>query len=138
MAHWLMKSEPAELSWEQLVVDRRAKWDGVRNHQAANNMKAMHLGDEAFFYHSKEGLAIMGIIKISKLSYLDKSDPTGRFVMVDVMPVRALKRPVTLREIKEDRILREMAMVRQPRLSVSSLAEDEWERVLYISLLGQH
>ncbi len=133
MAYWLMKSEPTAFAWEQLAVDKRAKWDGVRNHQAANNMKAMRLGDEAFFYHSNEGLAIIGIMRITKLAYPDGSDPTGRFVMVDVAPVRALPRPVTLREIKMDKLLQGMALVRQSRLSVSSVTEAEWARVLALA-----
>ncbi len=133
MAYWLMKSEPSAFAWGQLAVDKRAKWDGVRNHQAANNMKAMKVGDEAFFYHSNEDLAIMGIMKITKLAYPDSSDPTGRFVMVDVAPVKAMARPVTLQEIKADKVLQLMAIVRQSRLSVSPVTAVEWKRVLELA-----
>ena len=133
MAHWLMKSEPAAFSWQQLMTDKRAKWDGVRNHQAANNMKAMRLGDEAFFYHSNEGLEIVGIMRVTKLAYPDGSDPTGRFIMVDVAPVRALRHPVTLKTIKADPLLRGMALVRQSRLSVSPVTAEEWRRVVELS-----
>lgn len=130
MAYWLMKSEPSVYAWDQLMVDKRAKWDGVRNYQAANNMKAMKLGDEAFFYHSNEDLAIMGIMKITKLAYPDPGDPTGRFVMVDVGPVKALAKPVTLKEIKADKLLQKMAILRQSRLSISPVTAAEWKRVL--------
>lgn len=133
MAFWLMKSEPAAFAWQQLMTDKRAKWDGVRNHQAANNMKAMQLGDEAFFYHSNEGLEIVGVMRVTKRAYPDGSDPTGRFVMVDVAPVRALKRPVTLKTVKADALLRGMALVRQSRLSVSPVTAAEWRRVLELS-----
>ncbi|WP_301100275.1 EVE domain-containing protein [Propionivibrio sp.] len=133
MTFWLMKSEPAAFAWQQLMTDKRAKWDGVRNHQAANNMKAMQLGDEAFFYHSNEGLEIVGIMRITKRAYPDGSDPTGRFVMVDVAPVRALKHSVTLKTIKADPLLRGMALVRQSRLSVSPVTAAEWRRVLELS-----
>ncbi len=130
MSLWLMKSEPADYAWEQLVIDCRAKWGGVRNHQAAAYMREMCVGDEAFFYHSHEDLAIMGIMKIAKKAYPDPEDPTGRFVIVDVVPVCALERPVTLREIKADKILRELAIVRQPRLSVMPVSLAAWKRVL--------
>lgn len=133
MAFWLMKSEPAAFAWQQLMTDKRAKWGGVRNHQAANNMKAMQLGDEAFFYHSNEGLEIVGVMRVTKRAYPDGSDPTGRFVMVDVAPVRALKRPVTLKTVKADALLRGMALVRQSRLSVSPVTAAEWRRVLELS-----
>ncbi len=130
MSLWLMKSEPAEYAWEQLAIDRRAKWDGVRNHQATAYMKAMAVGDEAFFYHSGDQRAIVGIMKIVKKAYLDPNDPTGRFVIVDIAPVRALPRPVTLREIKVDKVLSNLAIVRQPRLSVAPVTAEAWERVL--------
>jgi len=125
-----MKSEPAEYAWEHLAIDRRAKWDGVRNHQATAYMKAMAVGDEAFFYHSGDQRAIVGIVKIVKKAYLDPNDPTGRFVIVDIAPVRALPRPVTLREIKVDKVLSNLAIVRQPRLSVAPVTAEAWERVL--------
>ena len=133
MALWLLKSEPSVYAWDRLVEDRRAKWDGVRNHQAAANMKAMRRGDEAFFYHSNEGLAIVGIAKIVKEASPDHTDPTGRFVLVDIAPVRALPRALSLREIKADPFLRTMALVRQSRLSVTSVTPEEWHRVLTLT-----
>ena len=130
MSYWLMKSEPSAYSWAQLVKDGRTSWNGVRNYQANNNMKAMKRGDEAFFYHSNEDRAIIGIMEIVAAWHPDPSDKTGRFGMVDVAPVRALKKPVTLAEIKADKKLSGMALVRQGRLSVSPVAQEEWERVL--------
>ena len=127
MAYWLMKSEPDAYSWAQLVKDKRTGWSGVRNYQANNNMKAMKVGDEAFFYHSNIDRAIVGIMKIVKSWYPDPSDETGRFGMVDVASVRALEKPVTLDEIKSDRRLAQMAVVRQGRLSVSPVTKEEWK-----------
>src|SRR3954453_15309350 len=100
MAYWLLKSEPSSYSWERLVADGRTHWDGVRNNQASNNLRAMKLGDRAFFYHSNEGKEIVGIAEIAREYYPDPSDKTGRFGMVDVAPVRPLPKPVTLQQIK--------------------------------------
>ena len=116
MAHWLMKSEPFKYSWDQLVKDGRTHWDGVRNYQAANNLKAMKIGDLAFFYHSNEGVEIVGIARIVKEYYPDPSDPAGKFGMVDVAPVKKLVKPVPLKAIKEDPRLTDIALVRQSRL----------------------
>jgi predicted RNA-binding protein with PUA-like domain len=129
MAHWLLKSEPFKYAWDRLVADGRTHWDGVRNHQAALNLKAMAVGDRAFFYHSNEGLQIVGICGIVRTAYPDPSDPDGRFVMVDVVPVAAVKTPVTLKRIKADPLLAGMALVRQSRLSVCPVTSDEWARV---------
>jgi predicted RNA-binding protein with PUA-like domain len=126
MRHWLVKSEPSAYSWEQLVTDGGTNWSGVRNYQAANNLKAMKRGDRAFFYHSNEGLAIVGIAEITKEAYPDPSDKTGRFVMVDVKPVMPVKTPVTLAAIKAEPKLKDFALVRQGRLSVVPVAEEDW------------
>jgi predicted RNA-binding protein with PUA-like domain len=126
MRHWLLKSEPFKYSWDQLVKDKRTHWDGVRNHQAANNLKAMKKGDRAFFYHSNEGLAIVGVAEIVKEAYPDPGDPEGRFVMVDLAPVAPVKTPVTLAAIKADKRLADFALVRQSRLSVVPVTEEEW------------
>jgi predicted RNA-binding protein with PUA-like domain len=134
MAYWLMKSEPSVYPWSQLVKDKRTSWSGVRNHQANNNMKAMQLGDEAFFYHSNEERALVGIMKIVKLWHLDPSDETGRFGMVDVVPMKALAKPVTLSMIKTESTLSQMALLRQSRLSVSSVQERDWLLILSIQL----
>ncbi len=130
MAYWLMKSEPSAYSWAQLVKDKRTSWSGVRNYQANNNMKAMQLGDEAFFYHSNEDRAIVGIMKIVKLWRPDPTDETGKFGMVDVAPVKTLTKPVTLAEIKADKRLANMQLLRQSRLSVSVVAEEEWKKLI--------
>jgi predicted RNA-binding protein with PUA-like domain len=129
MAYWLMKSEPSAYSWDQLVKDKRTNWNGVRNYQAANNLKAMKAGDRVFFYHSNEGLAVVGIAEIVKAAYPDPTDKQGRFVMVDVKPVAALKTPVTLAAIKAERRLKNLALVKQGRLSVSPVGAEEWKLI---------
>ena len=126
MAHWLIKSEPVKYSFEQLQKDGSTVWDGVRNNQAALYLKAMKVGDTAFFYHSQEGLAVVGIAKVSKEAFLDPSDPAGRFVAVEVQPVKPLTTPVTLAAMKAHPELAGMAMFRQFRLSVSPVTDAEW------------
>ena len=129
MAHWLLKSEPFKYSWDMMVRDGRTHWDGVRNHQAAINLKAMQEGDRAFFYHSNDGLEIVGVVRIVRTWYPDPSDPAGRFGMVDVAPVGPVKTPVTLKQIKADPALQSMALVRQSRLSVCPVSDAEWQRI---------
>lgn len=130
MAHWLMKSEPFKYSWDKLVQDGRTHWDGVRNYQAANNLKAMKIGDLAFFYHSNEGVEIVGIARIVKEYYPDPSDPAGKFGMVDVVPVKKMTKPVPLKAIKEDPRLTDIALVRQSRLSVQPVSDEHWKILL--------
>jgi predicted RNA-binding protein with PUA-like domain len=130
MPFWLLKSEPEVYPWAQLVQDKRGHWDGVRNHQAANHLRSMQVGDQAFFYHSNKGLEIVGIMRITRTAYPDASDPSGRFVMVDVAPIRPLPHPVRLAHLKADPALVGMAMLRQSRLSVSPLTAMEWQRIL--------
>lgn len=129
MAYWLMKSEPSAYSWQQFLKDKKTGWSGVRNYQANNNMKAMKVGDEAFFYHSNEERAIVGIMKITKPWHLDPSDETGRFGMVEVTALKTLKKPITLADIKADKSLSQMALLRQSRLSVSPVSKVEWEKI---------
>ena len=129
MAHWLLKSEPFKYPWDRLVADGGTHWDGVRNHQAALNLKAMRTGDEAFFYHSNEGKEIVGIARITREAYPDPSDPAGRFVMVDVAPVRPVPKPVTLAAIKAEPTLAGFALVRQSRLSVVPVNAEEWRLI---------
>ena len=126
MAYWLLKSEPASYSWDQLVADGRTHWNGVRNFQAANNLRAMKNGDHAFFYHSNEGKDIVGIVEIVRPFYPDPSDPSGKFGMVDVAPIRPVKRPVGLAEMKGVPELASMSLLRQSRLSVCPVSEAEW------------
>lgn len=129
MAHWLMKSEPSVYSWDRLVKDKRTQWDGVRNALAANNMKAMKKGDRAFFYHSNEGLEIVGIMEIVREYYPDPKDESGKFGMVDVKPVMPLKTPVTLKAIKAEPKLQDLPLVRMSRLSVSPVDEASWKLI---------
>lgn len=129
MAYWLMKSEPSAYSWDQLVKDGRTSWSGVRNYQAAINLKAMKPGDRAFFYHSNEGRAIVGIMEIVKPAYPDPTDKGGYFVMVDVKPVMPVKHPVTLAAVKAEPKLKDMKLVKQGRLSVSPVSAEEWKLI---------
>jgi predicted RNA-binding protein with PUA-like domain len=129
MQYWLIKSEPSSYSWDQLVKDRRTQWSGVRNFQAANNLRAMKKGDRVYFYHSNEGLAIVGVAEVVKEAYPDPGDKSGKFVMVDVVPLEAVKRPVTLAEIKQTPQLKDMKLVRMSRLSVSPVTAEEWRTI---------
>lgn len=129
MARWLVKSEPFKYSWDRMVADGRTHWDGVRNHQASANLKAMKTGDRAFFYHSNEGKEIVGVVEIVREYYPDPSDEKGRFGMVDVAPVAGVKRPVTLAEIKADPALEGIALVRQSRLSVMPVSDEHWDHI---------
>lgn len=129
MAHWLVKSEPFKYSWDQLVADGRTHWDGVRNHQAARNLKTMRVGERVFFYHSNEGLAVVGVAEVVREAYPDPGDEAGRFVMVDLKPVCPVRRPVTLKEMKADPALADLALIRQSRLSVCPITDDEWRHI---------
>jgi predicted RNA-binding protein with PUA-like domain len=128
MAHWLIKSEPGKWSWDDQVKagKKGTFWDGVRNHSAKLNLMAMRVGEQAFFYHSNEGKEIAGIVEIIKPYYPDPSDPSGKFGMVDVRAVEALKKLVTLDTIKADPRLAKMALVTNSRLSVQPVSDDEW------------
>ena len=129
MQYWLMKSEPSAYSWEQLNKDGKTNWSGVRNFQAAANLKAMKKGDHAFFYHSNEGLAVVGICEVTKEAYPDPSDKTGKFVQVDVKPVAPMKQPVTMAEIKATPALSDMVLVKNSRLSVQPVTAAQWKAV---------
>lgn len=128
MNYWLMKSEPSTWSWDdQLAKGEEGEgWDGVRNYQASNNMKAMEIGDLAFFYHSVNEKQIVGIVEVCELYHPDPTDASGRFGMVTVKAVASMARPVTLAEIKADERLAEMALVRQSRLSVTPVSAAQW------------
>jgi predicted RNA-binding protein with PUA-like domain len=129
MAYWLMKSEPGTWSWDDQVKAKTTGWDGVRNYQASNNMKAMELGDRAFFYHSVNEKQIVGIVEVVKLYHPDPTDESGRFGMVDVKAVRPFVEPVTLAQIKAEPRLQDLALVRQSRLSVLPVGKDEWHLI---------
>jgi predicted RNA-binding protein with PUA-like domain len=130
MKYWLVKSEPETYSWQQMQNDNVTTWDGVRNYQASNNMKAMKIGDQAFFYHSGKERRIVGIVEVVKEYYPDHTDKTGRFGMVDVKFRGELGKPVTLAEIKADERLSELALVKQSRLSVSPIDAKSWQIIL--------
>jgi predicted RNA-binding protein with PUA-like domain len=131
--HWLMKSEPDAYSWDKLVSEGEGTWDGVRNHRAANNLRAMQVGDQAFFYHSNIGLEIVGICEISQSGLIDPTDETGKWACVKVKPVRKLKRPVSLKQIKADPQLAEIELIRLSRLSVSVITQQEWDYIIALS-----
>ncbi len=135
MAHWLMKSEPSSWSWQQQVEagEKGTFWNGVRNHLAKKHLKDMKVGDQAFFYHSGEEKAVVGIVEIIKPYYPDPSDKTGVFGMVDVKAVKTLPKPVTLAEIKADPRLKEMVLVKSSRLSVQPVTDAEWKTVLSLA-----
>ncbi|MFA7595033.1 MAG: EVE domain-containing protein [Novosphingobium sp.] len=132
-SYWLMKSEPDAYSWDDLMAEREGTWDGVRNHRAANNLRAMKPGDQAFFYHSNIGKEIVGIVEISAGGIVDPTDPEGKWAAVKVKPVRKLGRAVTLREIKANPTLADMELVRLSRLSVAEIKPTEWQEVLRMS-----
>jgi predicted RNA-binding protein with PUA-like domain len=129
-AYWLMKSEPDKYSWHDLVRDGRTRWDGIRNHQVAIYLRSMMVGDLGLFYHSNAGLEVVGIVEIVREFYPDPTDPSGRFVAVDVKPHRVLSRPVTLAEMKANPALSQLPMFRQFRLSLVPVRPAEWETIL--------
>jgi predicted RNA-binding protein with PUA-like domain len=129
MAYWLMKTEPDDYTWAQLVADGVARWDGVHNHQAARNMRAMKQGDRAFFYRSMQDPAVVGVMEIVRPAYEDASDPKQSFVLVDVKPLTPAQREVGLQQIKADPRLQHLALVRQSRLSVSPVDEAAWRQI---------
>ena len=135
MQYWLMKSEPSTWSWQNQLDrgERGEGWDGVRNYQASKNMKAMAIGDLAFFYHSVNEKQIVGIVEVCALYHTDPTDASGRFGMVTVKAVKSLDRPVTLAEIKADERLQDMALVRQSRLSVTPVSAAHWEIIMDIA-----
>jgi len=131
MAHWLMKSEPGVYGWDDLVRDGSTEWDGVRNPTARIHLRAMKKGDEAFFYHSGDERQIVGIMRITREAQPDPKD--ANWVSVRVEPVKALPRPVTLAEIKAEPSLAKMELIRQSRLSVAPVRDDEWQTVLHMA-----
>lgn len=130
MAHWLAKSEPSTYSWQRFTEEKRACWDGVRNAQARNHLAAMKKGDEVLFYHSGEDRAVVGIAKVARGAYQDPTTEDTRWLCVDLVPVRALAKPVTLATIKAQPALSQIALVRQSRLSVMSLSPAEFRAIV--------
>ena len=135
MQYWLVKSEPQKYSWKKFIQDGRTFWDGVRNFQARNNLKAMKEGDLTLFYHSNEGKAVVGIAKIVRGAYQDPTTDDKNWVAVDLIPVQTLANPVTLDAIKADERLKNIALVKQGRLSVMPLKVEEFDRILELGEL---
>ncbi len=133
MKYWLIKSEPFKYPWQQLVTDKKTFWDGVRNYAARNNLKAMKKDDKVFFYHSNEGVEIVGIAKVVKEFYQDPTTTIDAWVVVDVAAVKHLKIPVTLAQIKAEPRLQSMALIKFSRLSVQPVTETEWHIILKMS-----
>ena len=126
MAHWLLKSEPSSYSWDQLVADGRTNWNGVRNAQALNNLRAMKLGDRAFFYHSNEGKEIVGVVEVIKTFYPDPADKSGKLGMVDIKPVTPTAVRVGLLAMRANPELSGLSLLKQSRLSVCPVNDGEW------------
>ncbi|MBW7845211.1 MAG: EVE domain-containing protein [Bacteroidia bacterium] len=133
MNYWLVKSEPYKYSWEQFKKDKRTIWDGVRNYQARNNLKAMKKGDLVMWYHSNEGKEVVGIAKVVKEYYQDPTTTDTNWVVVDLAPFQKLKKSVTLEQMKADKRLQNIALIRQGRLSVSSLTAEEFDVILELA-----
>jgi predicted RNA-binding protein with PUA-like domain len=130
MNYWLIKSEPVKYSWDKFAKDGKASWDGVRNYAARNNLRSMKKGDYALYYHSNEGLEIVGIAKVIKESYQDPTTEETAWLAVDFQPYKKLKKAVTLPQVKADKILKEMELVRLSRLSVSVVTKEQFDRIL--------
>jgi len=133
MAYWLVKSEPFKYSWEQFEKDKQTFWDGVRNYAARNNLKAMKKGDQVLFYHSNEGLEIVGIAKVAKEAYQDPTTEEDAWVVVDLKPYKRVKKPVSLSQVKTDKRLANMALVKLGRLSVQPVTDEEWDVIMELA-----
>jgi len=130
MNYWLVKSEPKKYAWEKFLHDKKTFWDGVRNYQARNNLKAMKKDDQVLFYHSNEGLCVVGIAEVIKEFYQDPTTDDKQWVVVDLAPLQSFESPVTLEQIKADSLLANVALIRQSRLSVMPLSADEFNRII--------
>ncbi len=130
MQYWLVKSEPFKYSWEQFVLDKKTIWDGVRNYQARNNLRAMKKGDLVMWYHSNEGMEVVGIAKVVKEAYQDPTTEDTNWVVVELKPFKKLKKPVTLPQIKAHTMLQNIGLVKQGRLSVMPLQAEEFDIIL--------
>ena len=132
MNYWLVKQEPDTFSWDDFMREGVAVWDGVRNYQARNNLKAMKNGDQVLFYHSVVGKCVMGIAEVSKEAFPDPTDDSGKWVAVALTPIQPMNKPVTLEQIKNDAQLKDMLIIRHSRLSVMPLTEAEFEHILHL------
>jgi predicted RNA-binding protein with PUA-like domain len=133
MNYWLVKSEPFKYSWEKFLLDEQTFWDGVRNYQARNNLKKMQIGDQVLFYHSNEGMQVVGIAEVVKTWYQDPTTDDDRWVAVDLKPTHTLKKPISLTEIKQEPRLANVGLIRQGRLSVMPLTREEFDCILELS-----
>lgn len=133
MNYWLVKSEPFKYSWQQFLKDKKTLWDGVRNYAARNNLREMKKGDEVLFYHSNEGMEIVGVAMVVKGAYQDPTTDNKNWVVVDLSPVKTLKKPVTLNQVKADPEFKEMELVKNSRLSVQKVTPDEWKLIMKMS-----
>lgn len=133
MAYWLVKSEPFKYSWDQFEKDKLTTWDGVRNYAARNNLRAMKKGEQVLFYHSNEGLEMVGIAKVAREAYQDPTTDDEAWVVVDLKPHKKLKKAVSLTQVKSDQRLANMALVRLGRLSVQPVTEEEWAAVMELA-----
>ncbi len=133
MNYWLVKSEPSVYSWDELKKDKKTFWNGVRNYAARNNMREMKKEDEVFYYHSNEGMEIVGIAKVIKEAYQDPTTEDTNWVVVDLKPLKKLKRPVSLSDIKKESSLANMELVKNSRLSVQKVKPEEWKIILQMS-----
>jgi predicted RNA-binding protein with PUA-like domain len=133
MAYWLVKSEPFKYSWEQFEKDKKTFWDGVRNYAARNNLKAMKKGEKVLYYHSNEGVEVVGVAEVVKEFYQDPTTPEDAWVVVDLKPVKKLKNTVPLAVIKADPRLSNMALVKLSRLSVQPVTDDEWKVIMELA-----
>ena len=131
--YWLLKSEPFKYSWDDLVAEGEGTWDGVRNHRAKNNLAAMEIGDQAFFYHSREGLEIVGIAEVSEAGLTDPTDPEGKWAAVKVVPKTRLPAPVPLAKIKAEPQLADCELVTMSRLSVAEIKPEEWSIIMALA-----
>jgi predicted RNA-binding protein with PUA-like domain len=131
--YWMVKQEPTAYAWEQFVADGRTNWTGVRNFQARNNLRAMQLGDEVFYYHSVEGKEVVGIATVSVSAFPDPTATEGDWSCVELEPKVALQRRVTLEEVKADAVLQSIPLVKQSRLSVIPLSKVEFDRIVQLS-----
>jgi predicted RNA-binding protein with PUA-like domain len=133
MSHWLVKSEPSAYSWEQLEKDKHTVWDGIRSYAARNHLRTMKKGDEVLFYHSNEGLEIVGIAKVKREAFQDPSTDEDAWVAVELQPHKKLKKPVSMLKIKADKRLKDMALVRIGRLSVQPVTDKEWNAIMELA-----
>ena len=130
MRYWLVKSEPYKYAWSDLQKDGWTYWDGVRNYQARNNLRAMRVGDQVLYYHSNEGMEIVGVARVIKKAYQDPTTEDERWSVVDIEPVETLASPITLHQIKQDKRLQEMALIKQSRLSVMPVTKKEFDVIV--------